>query len=115
MQQVDAREPVSVAIERAAAEPHRRNARHVGAVGEGRAHQVELALYAPHAVEHARDIVLGLEFAAAEDRVALRVDRLIELGRGIAAALESRIAHYAGEPAENEALEARIIGRRLEA
>jgi hypothetical protein len=56
VQQVDAREPVAVAVEHAAAEPHWRNARHAGAVGEGRAHRGELALDTLEAAQHLRHI-----------------------------------------------------------
>src|ERR1051325_7670075 len=77
--QVDAREPVAVAIKEAAAEPHRWDARDVGAVVEGRAHDIELALEAPHAAQRLRDIVLCLQFATAKYRVLLRIDRLSPL------------------------------------
>ena len=70
----------------AAAEAHRRDARHVGAVGERRAHHVELVLDAPTCRSRAARRRLALELAAAEDRVALRIDRLLELaGARIAA------------------------------
>ena len=62
-----------------------------------------------------RDVVLRLEFAAAEDRVALRIDRLVELAGRIAATGEVLVAHHAGEAAEDEAGEARVVGGRLEA
>src|SRR5213078_4398247 len=96
MDQVDAREPVAVAIEYAAANTHGRDARHVGAVGEGRAHHIELAFHAPDAGEHARHVVLRLDLAAAERRVALRIDRLFQFAGRIAATLERLLAHHAG-------------------
>ena len=68
-----------------------------------RAHDVELALHAPHPAEHFRDVVLRGNLAAAEDRVALRIDRLIELAGRIAAAVEVFIAHHAGQAPEDEA------------
>jgi hypothetical protein len=44
MQQVNTRKPSRIAPRQSAEQPHRRDARHVGVVGEGRAHDVELAL-----------------------------------------------------------------------
>src|SRR5258706_9193637 len=62
MQQVDACEPVGLAPIDAAADPYRRNPRHVGAVGEGGADDIELILDAPDAAMERPDIELTLEF-----------------------------------------------------
>src|SRR5690606_7211188 len=80
-QQIDPREPVGVAIEQSAADPHRRDPRHVGAVGEGRPHHVELPLDAEGAVEHRRDVELRLNLHSAEGRIALLVDGLVQMMR----------------------------------
>ncbi len=50
MQQADARIPLWIAPPHAAAEPHRRDTRHVGSVAKGCAHDVILAVDAEHAV-----------------------------------------------------------------
>src|SRR5205085_4275985 len=78
VQQEDAREPVVVAIKEAAADAHRRNARHVGAVRESGAHHVELVFDAPPAAPDAMNVELALELGAAEGRVALRIQRFVE-------------------------------------
>ena len=78
MQQIDAHEPVAVAPVHAAADTHRRNAGNVGAIGEGGANDIELVLDAPDAAMKRPDVVLALEFAAAENGVALRIDRLVQ-------------------------------------
>src|SRR5205085_1896982 len=83
-------------------------------VGEGRADDVELVLDAPDAAMEWADIELALEFAAAKNRVALRVDGLPQFGGEIAAGIEIVVAHYAGEPAEDEIVEAGVVGGRLE-
>src|SRR6267154_115575 len=72
VQQVDAGKPIGVTIEEAAAEALRRNARHVGAVGEGGTDDVPLAFDAPYPLPERRHFVLELELAAAEGRVLLR-------------------------------------------
>src|SRR5262249_43177418 len=117
VQQVHAREPAAVAPEHAAAEPHRRNPRYVRAVGEGRAHDVELVLDAERAAPQRRDVVLALPFHAAEDRVALRVARLLQLERaGRIAGGDARglVAGIAGEAPEDEAVEPRVVAGQLE-
>ena len=91
VQQVDAHQPVGVAPVQPAAGAHRRNARHVGAVGEGGADDVELVLDAPDAAVERADIELALEFAAAEHRVLLRVDRLLQFG-WFGSAIASKVA-----------------------
>ena len=99
----------------AAADPHRRNARHVGAVGEGGAHDVELVLDAPDAAVTSARHRLALEFAAAENRVALRIDRLLQLAAVRIAAVDASVvvAGVAGQPAEDEAVELRVVGGEL--
>src|SRR5207237_6550848 len=111
MQQIEANQPVCITPEHAAACPHRRNPRYVAAVRESGADHVELALDARCAAVDFRDIELALEFAAAEDGVALRVNRLLQSIGRVAVAAGSKIvgAHRAGEPAEDEIAEAGII------
>src|SRR3954447_15559424 len=107
MQQIDAHQPVGVTPKHAAPDPHRWNARDVGAVAEGGPNQIELIFDAPDAAMEGTDIKLALEFAAAEGGVALRVDRLLQFKRGCIGGIDARcfIAGTAGQPAEDEAIE----------
>src|SRR4051794_28453399 len=116
MQQVDANQPVGIAPEQAAADTDRRDPRDVGAVGEGGANDVELVLDAPCPTIKLRHIELTLEFASAEDGVALRIDGLLALvgGVAVAAGVEIVAAHHAGEPPENEVVETSVIDGGLE-
>ena len=104
---------MGVAIIDAAAEPLRRDARHVGAVGEGRPHDVILSLDAELPGPERQHIVLELEFAAAEDRIVLRIDRLVELepspdlARGV-------FAGVAGQAAIDETVEPGVVARQFE-
>ena len=95
---------LSVAPEHAAADAHRRNARHIGAVGEGRAHEIGLGSRRPNMpVQTGSTSYLALEFAAAEDRVALRIDRLVQVAaRPGSAGAGVAVAGIAGEIAEDE-------------
>lgn len=65
--------------QQAAADAHRRHPGSIGAVAEGRAHNVELVFNAPDAAMERPGIQLVLELAAAEGSVSLRADRLVEL------------------------------------
>ncbi len=117
VQQVDSRQPVGIAPEQAAADAHRRNPRNIGAVAEGRTHDVELVFDTPDTAMERPDIQLALELAAAEGGVALRIDRLVELewksriGRADAGDI---LAGVARETTVNEPIELGVIGRRFE-
>ena len=113
MQQVDAREPVGVAIVDASAKPLRRNARHIGAIGEGGAHDVVLSLDAELSGPQRQHIVLELEFGAAEGRVLLRVDCLIEFETGTDLTRDV-FTGIAGQLPIDEAVEARVVAGQFE-
>src|SRR5262249_29070691 len=115
VQQVHAREPGIVAIKKAAADPHRRDARHVGAVREGRTHDVELVLDSPPAVPDPLHVELALELGTAERRIPLRIDRLPEVADAGTADSGVAVAGVAGQVAEDEALELGVVGGGLEA
>src|SRR5262249_26376485 len=90
----------------------------VRAVSEGRADDVELVLDAPGAAPQRCDVVLALPFHAAKDRVALRVAGLLELerpGRIVGSDARGAVAGIAGQAAEDEAVEARVVPGQLEA
>ena len=114
MQHVDAREPVRIAPEDAAARAHRRDAWHIAAIGEGRAHHIGLAFDTEHAGAELGHIDLGLEFTAAEGGVPLRIDRLVELLTRTDDAGATG-AGIAGESAIDEAVELRVVTREFEA
>lgn len=75
MQQLYARKPVGVAPIQTAADAHRRDSRHIAAVAEGGADNIELILNTEEAGADRQDIPLALEFAAAKDSVVLGIDR----------------------------------------
>src|SRR5947199_104599 len=95
--------PPCLRSEQPAAGADRRDARHVGAVGEGGADHVELGLDAPDAAVKRADIELALELAAAEHGVALRVDRLIEF-EARAQLTRTLVTRISCQPAEYEAV-----------
>ena len=116
MQQVRAEEPVHVAIEHAAAEAHRRDARHIGAVVEGRAHEIHLIFDPEPSSADRQQVPLALKLAAAEGRVLLRIDRFAQTAAGSnrGATGGVSVAGLAGQPAEDEAVEVRVIERCFE-
>src|SRR5690242_18623732 len=113
VQKPHARQPRIVAPVDSAADAHGRNARHVRAVCECRADDVELAFNAEKSVAERHDIPLALEFTAAEDGIGLRVERFVEIAhaRATRAVL---IAGIAGQLPEYESVETRVVGGRLE-
>jgi hypothetical protein len=98
--------PVGIAPEQAAADSHRRDARDIGAVAEGRAHHVELVLDAPDAAGERADVQLALESPPRKVGVALRIDRLVQFKRKAGSAGPTqRLLRVAGEATVNEAVE----------
>src|SRR5262249_25372161 len=116
VQQIDAHQPVGIAIEQPAADANRRDARNVRAVRKRRAHHVELVFDAPPPVPDFCQVPLALELAATEDRVALRIESLFQVARaGWTANRGIAVAEIAGQAPEDEAAKSRVIGRDLEA
>ena len=114
VQEAHADEPVVVAPIGAAAQPHGRNARHAAAVVEGGADEIVLAVDAEDAGRQRYEIPLPGDLAAAEGRVALRIERLNELGLH-AAGRECLAAEDPGRLLEDEVLEPGVIGSGVEA
>jgi len=115
VQEEHAHEPVVIAPIGAAAQPHRRHARNVAAVGgEGRAHEVILAVHAENAGRHRHQVPLPGDFAAAEDRVALGIDGLNELGAR-AAGRKRRVAEDPGRLPKDEVVVVSVIDFAIEA
>src|SRR5262245_39001937 len=94
----------------------RRDARNIAArrVLEGGAYEVVLTIDAPRAAPDAADIELGAEFDTVEPRVALLENDLVELAARSAAG-ERVVALQAGQLLEDEAVEPRVVGGRIEA
>ena len=116
VQEAHAHEPVVGAPVGAAAEPHRRHARDIAAVGKSRAHEVVLAVDAENAGRHGDQIPLPGELGAAEDGVALGIDGLDESGiDAVAAGRKRRAAEDAGRLAKDEVVVIGVIGLGVEA
>ena len=94
MKQPHAREPCVVPPVDPAADAHGRNARHVGAVGERRADNIELVFDAEESVGDRHDIPLALEFAAAEDGICLRIERFVEIAEARTASTGRRCRYF---------------------
>ncbi len=88
----------------------------LAAVGEGGAHDVVLPVDAEEATPYRHQVVLELEFAAAEHRVALGIDGLLELAAFRSRGLDAGcfVAGLAGQPSEDEAVKAGVVGGQLE-
>ena len=115
VQQAHAHEPVVGAPIGAAAHAHRRHARDVAAIGgEGRAHEVVLAVDAEHAGRQRHEIPLPGHLGAAEDGVALGIDGLDEFGTG-AAGREGGAAEDAGRLPEDEVVVVGVVELGVEA
>src|SRR5262249_36400167 len=114
MEQSHAREPCIVPPVDSAADAYGRNARHVRAVGERRAHDVELVFDAEESVGQRDDVPLALEFAAAEDGIRLRIEGFVEIAHTRTAGAGIAVAGISGELPENESVETRVVGGRLE-
>src|SRR6476661_7872436 len=110
MQQLDARKPIGVAPVQPSTNTHRWNSRDVAAVGESCSHHIELILDPKEATANWQGIPLALELAATENRIGLRIDRLVEVACVGTADCRVRIAGVARQPSKDEALESRVIG-----
>ena len=86
----------------------------VAAVGEGCAHEIVLAVDAEDACRHREHVPLPGHLAAAEDGVALAIDRLDELGAG-AAGRELGAAQNAGCLPEDEVVVLGVVDLGVEA
>src|SRR5438445_10058234 len=117
MQTIDTREPVVVAPVHTTADADRRNPRHIDAVRECGADDVELVLDAPNSVVERTDVELALEFAAAEDRAMLGINRLPRFVFRIAVAAGIKVvaAQHASQPPVDEVVETGVVGSGLEA
>src|SRR5215472_2672294 len=117
VQQAHAREPVVGAPIGAAADAHGRHAWHVAAIGgEGGAHEVVLAVDAENASRQRHEIPLPGDLGAAEDRVALGIDGLDELGvDAVAAGRKRGAAEDAGRLPEDEVVVVGVVDLGVEA
>ncbi len=114
VQQEDAGVPAVGSHERAAADPVRRDPRHVGVVVELRADEVVLRVEAGPAVAHRDQVELRADLGAVEGRVPLRIDDLLQRVVG-AAGGEVVAAAGAGVALVDESGVAGDVARRVDA
>jgi hypothetical protein len=81
VKQPDPRKPGVIPPVKAAADAHRRDTGHVGPVGEGGAHDVELVFDANVSIGDRHYVPLALKLAAPEDGISLRIDSFVKLAR----------------------------------
>jgi hypothetical protein len=110
VKQPDPSEPRIVPPVNSTTDANGRNTGHVGAIGKGGSHHIELVFDANKSVSDRDDVPLALKLTATEDGVCLRIDRFVEIAyAGTACAVVS--ASVSSKLTEDESVEPRVVDR----